>query len=115
MTDAQAQDEEIELQRVLMMIKAMGDNDSPLLDIDLLDFPCKKVDTPQHLAGWIHNRREIEIAGRHFMKHGREQEKVLTIDEGNFDGRVPSEFLLQLHGDGEPGKAASKNEYPFVW
>jgi hypothetical protein len=70
---------------------------------------------PQHLAGWINDCREIEITDRDLVKHGREQEEALAIDERNLDGGIPSEFLLELHGDGEPGKAASQNQYSFEW
>ena len=111
---AHAQNEEIELDCVAMMIEPMRKDDSPILNIDSIDFPRKKLDTPQHLAGRIYNRREIEIARRYFMEHGCEQEKVLAIDEGDLDGRIPGEFPLQLHGDREPGKPASQNEHPFV-
>ena len=98
---------------MLMMIEAMGNHDCPLLDIDLIDFPCKKMDTAQHLACWIYNRCEIKIAGRHLVKHRCEQEKVLTINEGDFDGRVPRELLLQRHSDGKTRKAPAENKYPF--
>src|SRR5580704_1536068 len=66
----QAQNEEIEIERVAMMIKAMGNNDSPLLDIYVVDLPCEEADTPQHLASRVYNRCEIEIAGRYLVKHG---------------------------------------------
>jgi RNA polymerase sigma-70 factor, ECF subfamily len=72
------------------------------------------LDAPQHLAGWIYNRCEIEIARRNFMEHRCEQEKVLAIDEGDLDGRIPREFPFQFHGDCEPGKPAAQNEHPFV-
>src|ERR1700689_2103057 len=49
------------------------------------------------------------------MKHGREQEKVLTIDERHFDARILSESLLQFHGDRETRKTTAENEYPFLW
>jgi len=111
---AHAQNEEIELDGVAVMIEPMRNDNSPILNIDLIDFPCKKLDTPQHLAGRIYNRCEIEIARRYFMEHGGEEEKVLAIDEGDLNGRIPSEFPLQLHGDREPGKPASQNDHPFV-
>jgi len=79
--------EEIELERVMMMIEAVRNNDPPLLEADLKDFSGKKVDAPQHLADRIHNRREIQVAGCDLVKHGREQEEVLAINEGNLDGR----------------------------
>src|SRR5277367_833660 len=98
----------------MMMIKAMRNDNSSLLDINLIDLACKKADSAQHLTSRIHNRCEIEIAGRYFMQHGCKQEKVFAIDEGDLDGRIPGEFSFQLHGNREPGKPASQNKYPFA-
>ncbi len=111
---AHAQNEEIELDCVAMMIEPMRKDDSPILNIDLIDFSREKLDTPQHLAGRVYNRCEIEIARRYFMEHGCEKEKILAIDEGDLNGRIPSEFPLQLHGDRESGKPASQNKHPFA-
>jgi hypothetical protein len=68
-----------------MMIETVRNDDSFPLDIDLVNLSREETDTPQHLAGWIYNRCEIKVAGRHLVKHGREQEKVLAIDEGYLD------------------------------
>jgi len=111
---AHAQNEEIELDCVAVMIEPMRKEDSPILNIDLIDFPCKKLDTPQHLTSRIYNRREIEIARRYFMEHGCEQKKILAIDKGDLDGRIPGKCSLQLHRDREARKPASQNEHPFV-
>ena len=63
----------------------------------------------------IHNRCEIEVAGSDLVKHGRQQEEVLTIDERHHDGGISSDFLFQFHGNRKPGKPSAKNEYPFNW
>ena len=52
----------------------------PGYELDLLYFPCQEVHTAQHFADRIHDCCEIQIAGRDFVKHWREQEKVFTID-----------------------------------
>ena len=80
------------------------ENGWPLLDIDLIDFPCEKMDTTQHLACSIYNRCEIKIAGRHLVKHRCEQEKVLTINEGDFDGRALREVLSNAIATPRPAK-----------
>jgi hypothetical protein len=90
------------------MIEPVGDNDAPLFDVDPIDLTSDEADTPQHLAGRIHDRREIQVAGRNFVQHGREQEKILPIHEGNLDMGVPAEFLLQLHGNCHPRKTSPR-------
>ncbi len=74
-----------------MMIKAVGDRRPSLFEIDPIDLASKEVDTAQHLADWIHDRREVQVAGRHFMQHGREQEKILPIDQSNLNGGIPAQ------------------------
>src|SRR5260370_38378889 len=67
----EAEDKVIELQSVLMVIKAVGNDDFSMFDIDLQDFTSKKMDTPQHLARRIHDRREIQVAGCNFVMQRR--------------------------------------------
>ena len=112
---AQAQNQEIELERVVMVIEAMGNNDTPLFDVDPLDLSRKEVDTLKHLADRIHNRRQIQVTGCDLVKHGREQEKIVAIDEGDLDGRILSEFLFQLHGDSKARKPPAQNKYSLPW
>ncbi len=99
------------LHSVLVMIEPMGNHDFLLLGIDPQDFTGEKVDAPQHFAQRVHDRREIQVAGRDLMKHRGEQKEVIAIDEGNLDGRILSELLLQLHGNGKTSKTPAENEY----
>jgi hypothetical protein len=96
-----------------MTIEAMGNNDLPLLDVDLIDLTRKEMDVPQQLSDGIHDRRKIQVADCDLVKHGREQEKILPIDEGYLDQGILSEFLVQFHSDGQTRKAPAENEYPF--
>src|ERR1700747_209371 len=107
----QAENQKIKLEGVRMMIEAMGNNDPLLLEINLIHFPRQEVHMAQHFADRIHNCREIQIAGRDFVKHWREQKKVLAIDECDFDRRITGKFALQFHGHREAGKPAPHNEY----
>ena len=108
---AKSENKEIELQSVLMLIKAMGNHDFFFGDINLRDLARKETDMSQHLAHGIHDRGEIQIARCDFVKHRREQEEVIPIDQGDLDGRVPSYSLLKVHGDGETRKTTAKNKY----
>jgi hypothetical protein len=89
----------------------MANANCPLFEINLLYFPGKEVHTPEHFADRIHDCRKIHIAGRDFLKHGREQEEVLTIYERDFDRGITSKFPFQFHGHSEPGKTAAENQY----
>src|SRR6266478_1896341 len=109
----QAKNQKIKFEGVRMMIEAMGNNDPFLPEINLIHFPCQEVHAAQHFADRIHNCREIQIAGRDFVKHWREQKKVLTIDKCDFDRRIKGKFPLQFHGHREAGKTSAYNEYPL--
>src|SRR5215469_13006525 len=69
---SETQNEVVETQRVLMLIKAVGDHDAVMLDINLFDISRQKADAAQHLARWIYDRGEIKIAGGYLVKHGSE-------------------------------------------
>src|SRR5215469_9677312 len=109
----QAENQQIEFEDVRMMIEAMGNNDPLLFEINLVYFPCQEVHMAQHFANRIHDCCEIQIASRDFVKHWCEQEKVLTIDQCDFDRRITGKLPLQFHGHCEPGKPAADNEYPL--
>src|SRR5215469_14222650 len=109
----QAENQEVKFEDVRMMIEAMGNNDRLLFEINLVYFPGQEVHTAQHFADRIHNCCEIQIASRDFVKHWREQEKVLTIDQRDFDRGITAKFSFQFHGHREPGKTSAYNEYPL--
>src|SRR5215470_3307466 len=100
---------------MVMVIEAMGNNDTPSFDVHPLDLSRKEMDALKHLANRIHNRRQIQVAGCDLVKHGREQEKIVAIDEGDLDGKILREFLFQLHGNSKARKPPAKNKYPLPW
>src|SRR5215469_12529157 len=109
----QTENQKIKFEAVRMMIEAMGNNDPLLFEINLVYLPCQKLHTPQHFADRIHDGCEIQIAGGDFVKHWCEQEKVLTIDQCDFERRITGKLPLQFHGHRQPGKPAADNEYPL--
>src|SRR5215469_921580 len=109
----QTENQKIEFEGVRMMIEAMGNYDPLLFEINLVYFPCQEVHTAQHFADRIDDGCEIQIAGGDFVKHGCEQEKVLTIDQCDFDGRITGKFPLQFHGHRESCKTSTYDEYPL--
>ena len=78
----------------------------------MIYFPGKELHPAEHLADWVYYRREIQVADCDLMKHGREQEKIVTVNEPHFY-RIAGEFLLQLHRDCQAHKAAAQNDYPL--
>src|SRR5215469_15248225 len=109
----QAENQQLKFEGVRMMIEAMGNNDPLLFEINLVYFSGQEVHPVQHFADRIHDGCEIQIAGGDFVKHWREQEKVLPIDQCDFDGRITAKFSLQFHRYRESGKASTYNEYPL--
>src|SRR5882724_1171501 len=75
----QAENQKVKFESVRMMIEAMGNNHPLLFEINLVHFPCQEVHTAQHFANRIHNCREIQIAGRDFVKHWHEQKKFSRL------------------------------------
>src|SRR5215470_936760 len=108
---AQAENQKVKFEGVRMGIEAMGNNDPLSFEINLIHFACQEVHAAQHFADGIHNCREVQIAGRDFVKHWREQEKVLTVDKCDLDRRIAGKFPLQFHGHREAGKTSAYNEY----
>src|SRR5215469_11361669 len=84
----QSENQKIKFEGVRMMIEPMRNNDPLLFEINLVHFSGQEVHTAQHFANGIYDGCEIQIAGRDFVKHGREQEKVLAIDESDFDRKI---------------------------
>jgi hypothetical protein len=93
-----------------MMIEAMGNIDPLLLEVNLVHFPGPEVHTAQHFADRIHNGRGIQIAGRDFVKHWREQKFSRLISVISTEGSR-GKFPLQFHGHREPGKTFAYNGY----
>ena len=89
-----------------MMIETVRNHDLPFPDVDMIYFPGKEVHPAQHLADWIYDRRKIQVAGCDLMKHRREQEEIVTVDEHHVHW-IAGEFFLQLHSDREAYKAAA--------
>src|SRR6266496_94325 len=75
----QTENQKVKFEGVGMMIVTMGNNDPLLFEINLVHFPSQEIHTAQHFADRIHNCREIQIAGRDFVKHWREQKKFSRL------------------------------------
>src|SRR6516225_7375399 len=65
----------------------------------------EKPDSLKQFADRIHDVGEIEVAGGHFVQHGRKQEKVLAINKCDLEVRVTGHRLLQLERGVQPAEA----------
>src|SRR5439155_2557380 len=91
-----ANDEVVILKLVMMMITAMGDLDQPGLEVNAVHVTLKELNTFKKLADRIDDVRHVQIAGRDLVKHGREQEKVVVIDERNLEVWISSDRPFHL-------------------
>lgn len=88
---------------------AVGDDDAPVGQVNHLHVAIKELHAPQ-LAHGIHDIGHVQIAGRHFVQHRREQEKVLAVDERDFHVRVTGQRLLQLQSGIQTAKPTAQNQ-----
>src|SRR5262245_58905721 len=87
----------------------MADNNLPARQIDGFGFSAEKLNFAQQLANRVDDHRQFQIACGDFMKHRREQEKVVAIDQRNLY-IVPSKTLLKLERRVDPSKAAAEDD-----
>src|SRR5258706_5027485 len=92
------------------MMYAVGKRDSPFHQIDCVDFGLQEVDMLEHLAERTDNVRHLQVACRHLVQHGSEQDKVFATDERHFDVRVGSNSFIQMECGIEATKAATENQ-----
>jgi len=95
---------------MLVVVESMRDNNLLSRNIDTLDFAGEKLHPSKQLAHGIHNRGQIQVAGRDLMQHRSEQEKVIAIDEPYLDA-IMSEPSLQLHRGRDSHEAPAEYEY----
>src|SRR5262245_19664201 len=100
------------LKLVVMMITAVGDLDQPGLEVNAFDIALKELNTLKKLADRIHDVRHVQVAGRNFVKHGCEEEKVVVVHERNIDVRISSNGPFNLQCRVQTAKPTAKNDNP---
>src|SRR5205823_14087939 len=93
----------------MVMIEAVRDLDDLVLHVNALDVTLEESAAAQELANRIDNRREVQVAGGDLMQHGREQEEVIAIYQGDFEVAGALQSLFQFKSDVQAGEAAAKN------
>src|SRR6516165_3406072 len=97
---------------VLMTFRAVDDVHPPGWKINGLNFAVEKPDFLKHFADRIHDVGDIQVAGGHFVQHGRKQEKVLAINKCDLEVRVTGHRLLQLERGVQPAEAPAQYQNP---
>ena len=78
------------------------------LDVDLVHVATEKIHAADHLANWINNVGQIQIARRDLMQHRSKEKKVLAINERDFKARIIA--LLEFQRGIKSAEAAAENE-----
>ena len=86
----------------------MGDNHLPVLDVDLLHIAHEEVDVPNHLADWIDDVGQVQIACGDFMEHRRKEKEIFSTDKRDIKPRIFA--LLKFQGRIKAAEAAAEDE-----
>ena len=105
---AQGEHEVVVVQRVGVLVKPVADDDSARREVDRLDLPCEKADVAQQFPDRVDGVGQVEVAGGHFVQHGREQEEIFLADQRDFE--VGLATLLEFEGRVEAPEAAAEDE-----
>jgi len=98
----------IELERVIMPIKAVENFNCPVDQIDTLDFAVDEIYMSQNFAHWIDDVSEIQVARGDFVQHRSEQEKIVLADHGDF--KIGIAAFLEFNGGIDAAKSSSDDQ-----
>src|SRR5512140_1866027 len=79
------------------------------LDVDLVHVATEKIYAANHLANWINDVSQIQIARRDLVQHRSKEKKVLAINDRDFKARIIA--LLEFQRGIQPAKAAAENKH----
>jgi hypothetical protein len=103
----QREDEMVVLQGMRVPSLCMPHDDSAPREIDVLHLSDEEHRTPYHPANRGHDVSQVQVARRDLVKHRREEDEVVVVDDRDLD-RCPSrQRLLQLDGRVHPCEAAA--------
>ncbi|MCG3121357.1 MAG: hypothetical protein ALAOOOJD_04410 [bacterium] len=107
---AEGEHEMIIFQLVFVRGQAVGDMNALVRQINLLHVAVKKAHAPEQLANRIDDVRHVKIAGRNFVQHRREKNKIFSIDESNFHLIMTGDGLVQMQGGIQTAKTAAQDD-----
>jgi hypothetical protein len=107
---AQSNDQLIVAARVLVMIESVRDDHFFPGKIDRFNFAFEEICSLEHLPKGVHDRGKVQIACRNFVQHGREEEEVLAVHQGDFHAGIPGHGLLEFHRRIQTGEAAAQDQ-----
>jgi hypothetical protein len=106
----QSEDYMVVVEFVMVVVKTMGDRHPFRLNIDRVHLTRKEIHPSQKLAYRIHDVAEIEIAGRHFVEHGRKQKEVVAVNQRDLDIGPTGQHPLEINGRLQATESAAENE-----
>src|ERR1700751_4462293 len=94
----------------VMMIKSVRYGNQLMFYMNALDLTCEELDSLEQFPYWINDVCQVEVAGGHFVQHGREKEEVLSVYKGNFDVWIACKGAVQVNSCVQPGEAAAQDD-----
>ena len=98
---------------VVVMLESVGDGHTSFGQVDRFDVAVEKPDTAQQLADRVHDVRQVQVAGSHFMQHRSEQEEVFAVHQRHLDVRIPGNRFFQFQSSVHASKAAAQDQNLF--
>jgi hypothetical protein len=89
-------------------MEAVRNHNLLALDVDLVHVATEKIHAADHLANWINDVGEIQIARRDLVQHRSKEKKVLAINDRDFKARIIA--LLEFQRGIKSAEAAAENE-----
>ena len=79
------------------------------IKIDILDIGFDKLHVTKNAPERIHDVARRKITGGNFVKHRREQDKILAADQRHFDVRSPRQMPVEILRRVQPGESAARD------
>src|SRR2546422_8382573 len=86
----------------------MRHNHLLVLDVDLLHTAHEEVDVPNHLADWIDDVGQVQIACGDFMEHRRKEKEIFSTDKRDIKPRIFA--LLKFQDRIKAAEAATEDK-----
>src|SRR5262245_37382873 len=94
----------------MVMLFAVGNSDAFVREIDVLKLAVEEVNLLQQFSHGTHDVGDVEIAGRDFMEHRREQEEVFFVHECDFGVETALKSFIQFQRAIHAAEPAAQNQ-----
>src|SRR6266496_5523970 len=94
-----------------MPIEPMRNCHGAISQVDSFYVTGKEPRLAQQLAHWTNNIGQVQVTGGYLVQHGRKQEIVIAIDQGDLGVGIVLERLFQLQGGVQATKSTAQDQY----